>query len=230
MPNSFTIKVGDASNTIGLTPGDFVVGDQTYNLELTQGPTGRPVYVIHLNHLIADAEITPNIQQTVSVSVNDPSRVLLQTGDTIMANDNGSATVRWELADKNKLDTITISVGSESTTLSSSDRSFDVNGVSGTIAVDGDQYTVQVQNIHLPVVMSVTASDDVVFGGFEQSKDKTLLPFKPESGSSTNSAFGFTVSYQTREDGSVLITHNASQARYHGAGRESFIRATITVM
>ena len=217
VPNSFTIKVGDASNTIGLTPGDFVVGDQTYNLELTQGPTGRPVYVIHLNHLIADAEITPNIQQTVSVSVNDPSRVLLQTGDTIMANDNGSATVRWELADKNKLDTITISVGSESTTLSSSDRSFDVNGVSGTIAVDGDQYTVQVQNIHLPVVMSVTASDDVVFGGFEQSKDKTLLPFKPESGSSTNSAFGFTVSYQTREDGSVLITHNASQARYHGA-------------
>ena len=216
VPNSFTVKVGENSNTISLTPGDFVVGDQTYNLELTEGPTGRPVYVIHLTHLIADAEITPNIQQTVDVSVNDPSRVMLTTGSTLLTADYGSTAVEWDLADKNKLNEVTVSVGSESTKLTD-DGSFSVNGVSGSLSSSGSHYTLTINDIHLPVVVSISASDDVTFGGFELSEDKSLLPFKPESGSQTNSAFGFTVSYQTREDGSVLITHNAANARYHGA-------------
>ena len=213
--NSFTIKVGDASNTIGLTPGDFVVGDQTYNLELTQGPTGRPVYVIHLNHLIADAEITPNIQQTVSTSVNDPSRVLLQTNSTIVTSDNGNATISWSVADKNKLESITLASGEETLSLGDDNRTFTIHGASGTLSKSGSQYTITLTGITFPISVTIAAVDDVVFGGFELSKDKSLLPFKVESGSSTNS-MGLTVSYQTREDGSVVIYHNADSLRYHG--------------
>ncbi len=213
--NSFTIKVGDASNTIGLTPGDFVVGDQTYNLELTQGPTGRPVYVIHLNHLIADAEITPNIQQTVSTSVNDPSRVLLQTNSTIVTSDNGNATISWSVADKNKLESITLASGEETLSLGDDNRTFTIHGASGTLSKSGSQYTITLTGITFPISVTIAAVDDVVFGGFELSKDKSLLPFKVESGSATNS-MGLTVSYQTRADGSVVIYHNANSLRYHG--------------
>lgn len=215
IPNSFTVKVGEESNTVSLTPGDFVVGGQTYRLELTQGPTGRPVYDIHLNHLIADAEITPNISQTVSVAVNDPSRVLLQTGGTIVTNDSGSATVKWALADKNKLNSILLSVGDETKTLTANNRNFTINGISGTLSVSGSQYTLNFQQVMLPVTVNITATDDIIFGGFELSKNKTLLPFKSEVGSSTDSNFGLTVSYETRSDGSVLITHNADRARFH---------------
>ena len=219
---SFTVSDGKEQVTVGPGEEEFTLGGQTYSLELSSGPTGRPVYVIRLNHLISNMEITPNIKHTVSIIVNDPARFILDQSSAI-AEDYGSQTMSWTVADGSRITALNVTAGDVDTDIApTSSGPFSVNGISGNVTISGKKYTITLDNIHVPVEITLTAADDIVYGGYELSDDVTLLPFKPESGTSTNSSFGFSVSYQTREDGSVLITHTASQARYHG-GRARLI-------
>ena len=215
---SFDVQVGDSINTIPPTEGEFTVGNQVYYLEETLGPTQRPVYIIHLNHLVEDAVITPNYDHTVFVKCNNPALISMQTSDTVIASDYGTATVRWKMMPKSKIDEITLSMGSETKKISPENQTFSLGTAKGTLSVASGQYTLTFENIPHPIVASVSASDDVIFGGFELSKDKELVPFAPTVGIGKNHSFGLSVSYQTREDGSVLIQHNASQSSYHGGG------------
>lgn len=219
---SFTISDGNEQVTVGPGEEEFTLGGQTYSLKLSSGPTGRPVYVIQLNHLISDMEITPNIKHTVSIIVNDPARFILEQSSAI-AEDYGSQTMSWTVADGSRITALNVTAGDVDTDIApTSSGPFTLNGISGNVTISGKKYTMTLDNIHVPVEITLTAADDIVYGGYELSDDVTLLPFRPESGTSANSAFGFSVSYQTREDGSVLITHTASQARYHG-GRARLI-------
>ena len=214
---SFTISAGDEEVTVGPGEEEFVLGGQTYNIELSSGPTGRPVQIIHLGHLITDMVVTPNIKHTVSVVVNDPARFILDQ-DVAIAEDYGSQTMNWTVADGSRITAMNITAGTVDVDIPpTSSGPFSVNGVSGNVAISGKHYTVTLDDIHVPIEITLTAADDIVFGGYELSDNVSLLPFKPESGTSYNGDFGFSVSYETRPDGSVLITHTASQARYHGA-------------
>ena len=214
---SFTISAGDEEVTVGPGEEEFVLGGQTYRIELSSGPTGRPVQIIHLGHLITDMVVTPNIKHTVSVVVNDPARFILDQ-DVAIAEDYGSQTMNWTVADGSRITAMNITAGTVDVDIPpTSSGPFSVNGVSGNVAISGKHYTVTLDDIHVPIEITLTAADDIVFGGYELSDNVSLLPFKPETGTSTNTSFGLSVSYETRRDGSVLITHTASQARYHGA-------------
>ena len=214
VPQSFTVEVAGETNTIGLGAGSFTVGQQKGEMKIEYDDENRPTYILDFGNLIGDTKITPNVKLAVTTKVNDDTRVFLQTSNRIVVNEYGSSTISFSLADRNKLDSLEVSAGGEMKTIS--ERSFTVSNVNGSLSEADGVYTLQLNNIDVPVEVSISASDDVTFGGFEQSADKTLLPFTPLSGSVYNSAFGFTISYRTNADGSVYITHNASQATYHG--------------
>lgn len=136
-------------------------------------------------------EITPNIKHTVSIIVNDPAP--LYSG-SVLGNreDYGSQTMSWTVADGSRITALNVTAGDVDTDIApTSSGPFSVNGISGNVTISGKKYTITLDNIHVPVEITLTAADDIVYGGYELSDDVTLLPFKPESGTSTNSSFGF---------------------------------------
>lgn len=177
-------------------------------------------FTISFPALNADIEITPEHEYKVVVETNLPSQVSINGAPTSYIGKGQSKVVSWTMTGEAELDNILVGRGEETVTVTSEQTTFTIGGDTYAITRNDRTYSIEVNDISDGWNFLISAKEDIFVGGNNFTTEPTveLVPFATDSGTVTLPDFGFWCKYETRADGSVLITHNAYNTTYHGGG------------
>ena len=177
-------------------------------------------FTISFPALNADIEITPEHEYKVVVETNLPSQVSINGAPTSYIGKGQSKVVSWTMTGEAELDNILVGRGEETVTVTSEQTTFTIGGDTYAITRNDRTYSIEVNDISDGWNFLISAKEDIFVGGNNFTTEPTveLVPFAMDSGTVELPGFGFWCKYETRADGSVLITHNAYNTTYHGGG------------